>query len=54
LHLSGKKCGYCDILRGFFGGISRKHIDARFYCKKSGECILDGENECIFISELVE
>jgi len=54
LPLSGKKCGYCDILRGFFGGLSRKHFDPRFYCKKSGECILEGANECIFIAELVE
>jgi len=54
LPISGKKCRYCDILRGFFGGISRKHIDARFYCKKSGECIIEGANECIFVAELVE
>jgi predicted hydrocarbon binding protein len=54
LPLSGKKCLFCDILRGFFGGISRKHIDARFYCKKSGECLLEGANECIFVAELVE
>jgi hypothetical protein len=54
LHLSGKKCEYCDILRGFFGGISRKHIDVRYYCKKSGDCILQGANECIFIAELAE
>ncbi len=54
LPLSGKKCRYCDILRGFFGGISRKHIDARFYCKKSGECIIEGASECIFVAELVE
>lgn len=54
LPLYGKKCLYCDILRGFFGGISRKHIDARFYCKKGGECILEGAGECIFVAELVE
>lgn len=54
LPLSGKKCMYCDILRGFFGGISRKHIDVRFYCKKGTECILQGANECIFIAGLVE
>jgi predicted hydrocarbon binding protein len=54
LPLSGKKCLFCDILRGFFGGISRKHIDARFYCKKSGACLLEGANECIFVAELVE
>ena len=54
LLLSGKKCKYCDILRGFFGGLTRKHMDARFYCKKSGECILKGANECVFIAELVD
>ena len=54
LPLSGKKCIYCDILRGFFGGISKKHVDPRFYCRKSGECILEGQNECIFIAELFE
>ena len=54
LPLTGKKCMYCDILRGFFGGLSKKHFDPRFYCKKSGECILEGASECIFIAELVE
>ena len=54
LLLSGKKCEYCDIFRGFFGGLSKKHIDSRFYCRKSGECILKGASECIFIAELVE
>jgi hypothetical protein len=54
LPISGKKCNYCDILRGFFGGLSKKHFDPRFYCKKSGECILEGASECIFIAELVE
>jgi len=54
LPISGKKCRYCDILRGFFGGISKKHVDPRFYCRKSGECILEGQNECIFVAELFE
>jgi predicted hydrocarbon binding protein len=54
LPLLGKKCKYCDILRGFFGGLSKKHVDSRFYCRKSGECILEGASECIFIAELVE
>ena len=54
LPISGKKCRYCDILRGFFGGISKKHVDPRFYCRKGGECILEGKNECIFIAELFE
>jgi predicted hydrocarbon binding protein len=54
LPLSGKKCIYCDILRGFFGGISKKHVDPRFYCRKSGECVLEGHDECIFIAELFE
>ncbi|MCX9010678.1 MAG: hypothetical protein OIN66_06095, partial [Candidatus Methanoperedens sp.] len=34
LPLKGKKCAYCDILRGFFGGVARKHLDNRYYCKK--------------------
>lgn len=37
-----KKCMYCDILRGFFGGLARKHLDTRFYCKKGAECLLEG------------
>ncbi len=49
-----KKCIYCDILRGFFGGITRKHIDARYYCKKRAECVLEGADECLFVAELVE
>ncbi len=53
LPFSGKKCKYCDILRGFFGGISRKHIDARYYCKKGTECALEGSDECLFVAELV-
>jgi len=54
LPVSGNKCRYCDILRGFFGGLSRKHIDARYYCVKGEECIIKGANECIFIAELIE
>ncbi len=54
LPISGRKCRYCDILRGFFGGLSRKHIDPRYYCKKGEECILEGKGECIFIAELIE
>ena len=54
LPISGNKCRYCDILRGFFGGLSRKHIDARFYCKKGEECAVKGANECVFIAELIE
>ncbi|PWB49360.1 MAG: hypothetical protein C3F06_14520 [Candidatus Methanoperedenaceae archaeon] len=54
LPISGNKCRYCDILRGFFGGLSKKHIDARFYCKKGEECIIKGANECVFIAELIE
>jgi len=54
LPVSGNKCRYCDILRGFFGGLSRKHIDTRYYCKKGQECIIKGANECIFIAELIE
>ncbi|MFZ3384064.1 MAG: hypothetical protein WA144_09080 [Candidatus Methanoperedens sp.] len=54
LPVSGNKCRYCDIFRGFFGGLSRKHIDPRFYCKKGEECIIKGAVECIFIAELIE
>jgi predicted hydrocarbon binding protein len=54
LPISGKKCRYCDILRGFFGGISKKHVDPRFYCRKRGECILEGQNECVFVAEIFE
>ncbi|HEY9204342.1 MAG TPA: hypothetical protein VIO58_00340 [Candidatus Methanoperedens sp.] len=54
LPLSKKKCKYCDILRGFFGGIARKHIDTRYYCKKGAECALEGADECIFAAEMIE
>ncbi len=54
LPLKDKKCTYCDILRGFFGGITRKHIDARYYCKKGAECALEGSDECLFVAELIE
>ena len=54
LPVMGNKCRYCDILRGFFGGLSRKHIDTRYYCKKGEECIIKGDTECIFIAELIE
>lgn len=54
LPLKGKKCMLCDILRGFFGGLARKHIDTRYYCKKGGECLLEGGSQCIFVAELIE
>ncbi len=54
LPLKGKKCTYCDILRGFFGEIARKHIDNRYYCKKGAECVLEGAQECTFVAELIE
>lgn len=54
LPFQGKKCKYCDILRGFFGGLARKHIDHRYYCKKGEECMVEGGEECIFVAELVE
>jgi len=54
LPISGNKCRYCDILRGFFGGLSKKHIDARYYCKKGEKCIIKGADECVFIAELIE
>lgn len=50
----GKKCKYCDILRGFFGGISRKHVDHRYYCKKGVDCAKEGAAECSFIVEISE
>src|SRR3990170_1080870 len=34
LPLIGKKCAYCDIMRGFLGGLTRKHIDNRYFIKK--------------------
>ncbi len=49
-----KKCTYCDILRGFFGGLARKHIDPRYYCKKGAECLLEGGEQCIFVAELIK
>ncbi len=49
-----KKCKYCDLLRGFFGGLARKHFDPRYYCKKGTECAIEGAQECIFIAEMVE
>ncbi len=54
LPLKGNQCKYCDILRGFFGGLAKKHIDARYYCKKGSECIIEGGNQCIFVAELIE
>ncbi len=52
LNISGKGCRYCDILRGFFGGIARKHIDSRYYCKKGADCVIEGAEICTFIAEL--
>ncbi len=49
-----KKCEYCDLLRGFFGGLARKHFDPRYYCKKGTECPIEGALECIFIAEMIE
>jgi len=54
LPMVGKKCIYCDILRGFFGGLSKKHMDARYYCRKGTECILEGGDRCSFVAELIE
>src|SRR5574341_1373012 len=54
LPLYGKKCPYCDLLRGFFGGIARKHLDPRYYCKKGTECVLEGGGECLFVAEMVD
>ncbi len=54
LPLKGTKCTYCDLLRGFFGGISRKHLDMRYYSKKGAECVIEGAKQCIFVAELAE
>lgn len=54
LKFQGKKCTLCDLLRGFFGGVARKHLDHRYYCKKGGKCIIKGNKECIFEVELIE
>ncbi len=54
LPFSGNKCTFCDILRGFFGGLSKKHIDSRYYCRKGELCMIKGENECIFVAEMIE
>ena len=54
LTFQGNKCTFCDILRGFFGGMTRKHVDSRYYCKKGGECIIKGDKKCIFQAELIE
>ncbi|GFO97934.1 uncharacterized protein ig2599ANME_2145 [groundwater metagenome] len=48
-----KKCNYCDLLRGFFGELARKHIDSKYYCKKGTECVIEGAQECIFVAEMV-
>ncbi|KCZ72923.1 hypothetical protein ANME2D_01364 [Candidatus Methanoperedens nitroreducens] len=53
LPMRGKECTYCDLLRGFFGGIARKHLDPRYYCKKGAECVPEDEEECIFVAELI-
>lgn len=49
-----KKCKFCNLLRGFFGELTRKHIDPKYYCKKRTECVTEGAQECIFIAEMVE
>ena len=54
LPLEGKECKYCDILRGFYGGIARKHLDPRYYCKKGPECAADDSDICIFVAEMIE
>lgn len=53
LPLSGKQCKYCDLLRGFFGGMAKKHVDPRYYCKKGAECAAEGGDECVFEAELI-
>ena len=54
LPLKEKKCVYCDLLRGFLGGLTRKHIDNRYFVKKSTGCVIEGADECLFVAELVE
>ncbi|MBE0521159.1 MAG: hypothetical protein IBX39_02680 [Candidatus Methanoperedenaceae archaeon] len=54
LTFHGNKCTFCDILRGFFGGMARKHLDSRYYCRKGAECIIEGKQECTFVAELIE
>jgi len=54
LPVTGQKCRYCNILRGFLGGLAKKHLDARYYCKKGPECIIEGGDQCIFVAELIE
>ena len=49
-----KKCNYCDLLRGYFSELSRKHIDPKYFCNKGPECIIEGSLECIFIAEMFE
>jgi len=53
LPLGDKKCKYCDMLRGFLGGIARKHLDPRYYARKGTECALEGSEECIFVVEMI-
>jgi len=56
-HLKGiacnKECNYCDILRGFFGAMARKHINPGYYCKKGTKCAIQGSDECTFVAEQV-
>ena len=49
-----KKCIYCDLFRGFFSELSRKHIDPKYFCKKGPDCIIEGSPECVFIAEMFE
>ncbi len=54
LPLRGKKCVFCNMLRGFLGGLARKHLDTRYYCKKGAECLIEEGNQCTFVAELAE
>jgi len=54
LPLCGKKCIFCNMLRGFLGGLARKHLDTRYYCKKGAECLIEGADQCTFVAELAE
>lgn len=56
-HLKGivcnKECNYCDLLRGFFGAMARKHIGPGYYCKRGTKCEVEGFDECTFVAEQV-
>ena len=42
LPLLGNRCKYCDILRGFFGGLARSTLTPDFTAKKAQNVLLKG------------